>query len=785
MREAPSAGAVIGAKRTLARFFRNLGRLGPPFRLLKETLDQPNMRHLIRAGVVGLLALVAGWMADPVAAQSPAAATADGATVAADPWPRAVHLGTDTATLYQPQVENWEGNRLRFRAVVAIAPPGGERNDVGVLWASAITHVDRVSRLVTLDQWNILRTTFSPPGGEVAAMLEALRARLESMPQVIALDRLQASLSLVRDFAPGSVSVQNIPPQIYVSDSPAVLVSISGAPEFRAVARTPFERVINTRALILRDTRRYYLRLYGGWMTADSLEGSWAPAVDHPSGIDRIAEDLASAGHVDLLDSAALQSRPSLGNAAPTVYVSRVPAELIVFDGPPDLQPVPGTALLRATNTDAQLIVDIVSGQYYALISGRWFRSPRLSGPWGLVAARALPVDFSKIPPWDPAGAVLLAVPGTLQAREAMIESVIPQTATVPRANGPTFKSDIDGHPQYRPVAGTPLNYVINSPTPIIRVDSRCYYALQAGIWFQAPSVTGPWAVAASVPAVIYAIPPRAPLHFVTYVKVFETTPEVVQVGYTAGYTGTVLTPEGIAVYGTGYVYPPWIGDRYFPAPVTYGAAVRPLYSVAAAAAFGFVTGAGRASTRAPASHDSAQAQGGYDSRSACCYPDVIQNVYGYWGGSVYTGSRSHPQRIVTDNFTSRGKGRGVTPMRRLNGPTVSLGNEVNDPNVMSREFFAAAPASNDHYADPTGKVYRSTERGWEKRTSGGWERVKGDEASWANGEQQARIAGVERFKGYHALVGADRARMLGAGDVYRSVESGLEVGLRGRRGGP
>lgn len=62
-------------------------------------------------------------------------------------------------------------------------------------------------------------------------------------------------------------------------------------------------------------------------------------------------------------------------------------------------------------------------------------------------------------------------------------------------------------------------------------------------------------------------------MHHVTYVRIYETTREVVKIGYTPGYTGTVVTPEGVVVRGTGYVYPPWIGSAYYPSPATYGVA--------------------------------------------------------------------------------------------------------------------------------------------------------------------------------------------------------------------
>ena len=111
-----------------------------------------------------------------------------------------------------------------------------------------------------------------------------------------------------------------------------------------------------------------------------------------------------------------------------------------------------------------------------------------------------------------------------------------------------------------KPIEGTTLQYVANASTPIIMTAPYAYYACQSGIWFSAAAMTGPWTVAAWVPESIYTIPPTSPLYNLTYVQVYDSTPSVVNVGYTPGYNGAIVT-DGVVVYGTGYVYTPWIGS--------------------------------------------------------------------------------------------------------------------------------------------------------------------------------------------------------------------------------
>ena len=109
-------------------------------------------------------------------------------------------------------------------------------------------------------------------------------------------------------------------------------------------------------------------------------------------------------------------------------------------------------------------------------------------------------------------------MPGTPQAQEAVIASSLPETAAIKRSEVKLTPPKYDGgSPQLKPIEGTPLSYVVNSPYPVIQVSPTSYYALQNGIWFVAPAPQGLWQVATSVPPVIYSIPPSSPLHYVTY----------------------------------------------------------------------------------------------------------------------------------------------------------------------------------------------------------------------------------------------------------------------------
>ncbi len=275
----------------------------------------------------------------------------------------------------------------------------------------------------------------------------------------------------------------------------------------------------------------------------------------------------------------------------PVVVVATTPTEVITTNGPMDWMPIEGTQLIYVQNTTGNVFMDLADQQYYVLVTGRWFRSASALGPWVHVPGRELPSDFLRIPDTSPKENVKASVPGTAQAEEAAIEAGIPHMATVYTAKV-SFKPIVNGSAELKPVPGTSLMYVFNSPQPIIMVSATQWYAVQAGVWFAAPALHGPWTVATSIPAAIYSIPPSSPLFYVTFVQIYAVSPGVVVVGYTPGYTGVVILPDGTIVYGTGYVYPAYVTETvWYPPPVTYGYAANPTYTPWTGFAMGFAIG--------------------------------------------------------------------------------------------------------------------------------------------------------------------------------------------------
>ena len=504
-------------------------------------------------------------------------------------WPRHFTSGGTLLTMYQPQLDGWDGRSLEAHAAVSVRLAEASESTFGIVWISARTNVDKETRLVDFDQIEFSRATFPSAPASEGAYLDLFRRAVSKGSKPIALDRLEASLAILKERRRGAaLPLRNDPPHILFSSRPAILVTIDGPPAYRAVQGTSLERVLNTRPLLLKDSSgARYLHLFDGWMTAPSLDGPWVAAPDPPAELGKAVRELAASGQpVDLLEGEVPQmssgaagsatadapAKPSLATKpVPSVFVATSPTELIVTDGEPNWVPVEGTRLLYIRNTTGNVFRALSDQRTYVLISGRWYRGSSERGPWEYVPGKALPADFASIPDDSPKENVKASVPGTPQAAEALIADEIPQTARVDLRETKMTDPEYDGEPKLAAISGTPLQYVINASLPVILADDGKWYSVENGVWFVAESPRGPWAVARSVPPSIYSIPVDSPLHYVTYVRIYDASADSVEVGYTPGYTGSCIDDDGLIVYGTGYAYPPWIGNVWYGPPVTWG----------------------------------------------------------------------------------------------------------------------------------------------------------------------------------------------------------------------
>jgi hypothetical protein len=190
----------------------------------------------------------------------------------------------------------------------------------------------------------------------------------------------------------------------------------------------------------------------------------------------------------------------------PPIYYSTSPAVMVIFMGQPQFEPIAGTRLMFATNTNWDVLLDQDSSRYYLLNGDSWLSTPDpVKGPW--TAVSTLPASFNKLPADDNWNEVRAQIP----ARRAKVVTKIIVSTT------PAELIVTDGGPLYSPIAGTRLLYVSNPEMPLFRnsADNNFYY-LVAGRWFRAKSLDGPWSAAsADLPDEFAKIPDDSPMSYV------------------------------------------------------------------------------------------------------------------------------------------------------------------------------------------------------------------------------------------------------------------------------
>jgi hypothetical protein len=749
----------------------------------------------------------------------------DTAAPTGDPgWPRVFTSGGDTITVYQPQLDSWAGDALAARMAISILPAGAKDPLYGTATFKALTVVDKTNRVVYLENMTFSDVTFPSSPNRVGEFIAAVQSQVPTVSKAISLDRLEADLAIVNAQRKSeSQPLQNQPPKILFSSVPALLVVVQGAPVWKPMSKSKLQHLVNTSPIIFQaQDGTIFLHVFDGWMQTVALEGSWSVATNIPSStkkdLDNSMNTLVQAGQGDPLTGAlaapgSTAPKPSLSQQpVPVIYVATTPTELIVTEGAPDYVPITGTSLLYVSNTSGRVFKDIGNQLSYILLGGRWFSASSLDGPWTYVPGTGLPPDFAQIPDDSPMENVKACVPGTPQAQEAAIEAGIPEIATVDIAQTKAAPITFDGQPKMEPISGTSLQYVTNATTPVIMVTPTSWYACQNAIWFTSTSVNGPWTVATAVPAAIYTIPPSSSVYYVTYVYIYSVTPTVIYEGYLPGYTGAIITPSGVVVYGTGYTYTAWVGTVYYPPPTTYGYNVNmgwnPAYGWAFIAGYGCaVAWGGYACYPYPAYgyahpyygyggtvygpyggyasstgvHYTQNGSVGTYSRSGSGYNPYTGNSwsgtearsYNSTTGVASAGQHGTVSNAYTGNYATGGRGYATNTYTGTTaaGSHYTTGNaytgqsttqthgEVYNPNTGQATSVNAAhnqsgqgvaKVGNNTYAANNGTVYKNTGSGWQENSGSGWNDVNDQNKTQSyNNQAQARSSGDDRSQGY------------------------------------
>jgi hypothetical protein len=633
-------------------------------------------------------------------------------------WPRDLDIRSGVLTMYQPQVDTLEGDVLSFRAAVAYKDEQGGEPVFGAVWFESRVEIDRESRVVRMVDLDVADTRFPEGSEHVQGELEEfILERLPTWDMDFSLDALLTSLEASAKEIAAAADLNMDPPDIIYRDHPALLVYIDGDPVLREIENTVFQAVVNTPYPLIYDGKRYYYlnAAKDVWYRADKATGPWTFDPAPPADI---------AGMVDQEEAEGGDDETVTAQNAPEIVVATEPAELIVSDGAPDFQPLVDD-LLVLKNSQSDIFMHVSAQHYYVVLSGRWYRAGSLSGPWTFTSSDDLPAAFGDIPEDSNQADTRVFVAGTDEAREAVMDAQIPQTAAVKKG---TVELEVtyDGNPQFDSIDGTSLSYAVNTGSTVLKSGAN-YYLVEDAVWYISSAATGPWRVAESRPEDVGAIPPESPVYNVKYVYVYDSTPEVVYVGYTPGYTGSYVYHTTI-VYGTGWYYRPWISPYYYwPRYGTWGFHIH--YNPWTGWGFGLSWGWGP--------YRVGFWSGGYWHRRhhwGRGYHGGRWGPGGYRPRPVHYGNNFNANRgNVRDNnlYRDRAQKANVAQTRDFRAGSQETRNRAAtaDRSAAARPAAAdrtARPSSakNDVFTDRSGNVYRQTDGGWQKNDGKGWSNV-------------------------------------------------------------
>jgi hypothetical protein len=678
------------------------------------------------------------------------------ATAAAIDWPQEVTAEEGTIVVYQPQPESLRGNVLTGRAAMSLELNGRDDPIFGAFWFEAKIDNDSDAGVATIRNLKVTNVRWpESKDADEQRFTVVVEAAIPESGFEISTENLSASLATAEMVQLSLADLKNDAPAILFSEELAVLLLYDGDPRYSEIENSPYERVLNTPFAVIRKkgSNEFYLSSGKFWYTAEAAIGPWVQTNSPPKDLEKMLADAAT--------DVASPDKP------PAIIAADKPTELIVTSGKPDWQSLPGGELLYVQNTETAWLRELSTNNMYLLLSGRWFRSKSQDGPWTFVRPDELPQSFANIPPESDIGGLRVSVAGTPEANDAMLDAQIPETAAIERSKA-SLTVEYDGKPKFEQISGTKVSYATNTAAQVLLIDGR-YYAVDNGVWFDAKDAAGPWTVSDSIPDEdIQSIPPSSPVYNTTNVHIYESTPEIVYVGYTPGYMWS-YPYYGVPVYGTGWYYPPYYGRYYYPRPPTWGMHVgyNPWtgWNVGVSWSNGFFSmgvswGGGYRGGYYPGrccgGYYGGGYHGGYHGGNTVINTGDI-NI----GNSVNIGNRTNVKNNFERNNNNLDRSRNNIYNRD--------GNNVRnaDRAAVQRDLKQARPATgrqNNVFADKDGNIARRNNDKWESRDNGQWKENRSIPSSApAQTRDRATSAAQNRNVDRSSLDRANQSRQRGA----------------------
>lgn len=193
-------------------------------------------------------------------------------------------------------------------------------------------------------------------------------------------------------------------PKVFYSDKPAELVQFDGLPALVKVPGTALKWASNSSSdVFFNDSdRKWYILLSGRWFSATALGGPWTFATPNlPSDFQSIPDDApyyaVRSSVPGTSENAEARLKASIPQTARVATDGSVGVE-VAYSGDPKFEPIDGTSLTYAVNTNEQVIK--VGDKYFVLKDGVWFVGLNPTGPFSV--ATEVPAEIYTIPPSSP-----------------------------------------------------------------------------------------------------------------------------------------------------------------------------------------------------------------------------------------------------------------------------------------------------------------------------------------------------------------------------------------------
>lgn len=190
-------------------------------------------------------------------------------------------------------------------------------------------------------------------------------------------------------------------PKVFSSTIPAEMILFVGEPNLVEIV-DELSYANNTDSQLFNTADTWYYLVSGRWFKNDDLDSGWEATIELPEVFANIPTE-HSMGNALASVPGTLESKIAVLDAQiPTKttlpLITELP-ELVTYTGEPQFVEIIGTNLMRAANTDFDVILD--GTVYYLCYTGTWYEAVTANGPWN--PASEVPDSIYTIPASDPA----------------------------------------------------------------------------------------------------------------------------------------------------------------------------------------------------------------------------------------------------------------------------------------------------------------------------------------------------------------------------------------------